>query len=467
MKKKAKVVAIDDLIPQSKLDDWILHKRNVLFIGRHGVGKTAMIKAAFKRAGLRTLYLSGATLDPWIDFVGIPTKSRSEKTGKEVIKLIRPEYIEAKDPQAIFVDEYNRSHKKVRNAIMELCQFKTINGQKISSDLRVVWAAVNPDANESEYDVEQMDPAQQDRFHVQVEVPFKCSKDYFVNKFGEAGGRAVDYWNKLDDKIREKVSPRRLDYVMEHYKLSLDIRDCLPIEANPSKFLSILTGKGYMDLLKLLEGDPIDTENFFADETNYVTHIADVMSDKKYFPLLKSMPEEKISALLENPMYKRSVMLYIKSEFKQGEGLIFQAILQSIVDAGINKALVEWCKKMISLRLRALDKRSKKIVSRAKYKIKTTSYKSSGFGPPPKVPKVASGYNSKTVLLSVASKALSYAKKEFTIKDVAAEYIQQLNRHVGKQTIIKKVTSLTPFMYKKHKIKIKNTVLAGVWKVSK
>ena len=49
---------------------------NVLITGAHGVGKTSIIKQVFEDNGLvlneSWLYFSGSTLDPWVDFIGIP-----------------------------------------------------------------------------------------------------------------------------------------------------------------------------------------------------------------------------------------------------------------------------------------------------------------------------------------------------------------------------------------------------------
>jgi len=51
-----------------KLDNWIKYNQNVLMIGKHGVGKTALIKKAFERNGLKWRYFSAATMDPWTEF---------------------------------------------------------------------------------------------------------------------------------------------------------------------------------------------------------------------------------------------------------------------------------------------------------------------------------------------------------------------------------------------------------------
>ena len=202
------------MITDAKLKFWIDNNLNVLFVGEHGVGKTARVKEAFNQAGLKWLYFSASTLDPWVDFIGIPKEAQDEK-GNKYIELIRPRPFAEDEVEAIFLDEFNRSPKKVRNAVMELLQFKSINGKKFNN-LRIVWAAINPDdvkiegSDDFEYDVEKLDPAQKDRFEVHVDVPFKPDKGYFIKKFGEdICENAIDWWNDLDQKSRRNVSPSR------------------------------------------------------------------------------------------------------------------------------------------------------------------------------------------------------------------------------------------------------------------
>lgn len=128
------------------------NKMNILLKGAHGVGKTAMVKAAFDAAGLKWKYYSAATMDPWVDFIGVP-KEKVDEHGNAYLDLVRPRDLAADDVEAIFFDELNRAPKKVRNAVMELIQFKSINGKKFNN-LKIVWAAINPDDEDGTYDVE-------------------------------------------------------------------------------------------------------------------------------------------------------------------------------------------------------------------------------------------------------------------------------------------------------------------------
>jgi hypothetical protein len=65
---------------------------NVLLSGPHGIGKTAIIKEVFNNAFgeyyKNWRYFSASTLDPWVDFIGIP-KNYTRPDGKEVLVLFR------------------------------------------------------------------------------------------------------------------------------------------------------------------------------------------------------------------------------------------------------------------------------------------------------------------------------------------------------------------------------------------
>ncbi|MBI1973034.1 hypothetical protein HYS50_03445 [Candidatus Woesearchaeota archaeon] len=218
-------------ISNAKLDFWIKNHFNVLFTGRHGVGKTAIVKEAFERNNLHWKYFSAATMDPWVDFIGIP-KEQKDENGEPYLDLVRPKDLRDDSIDAIFVDELNRSHKKVRNAVMELIQFKSINGRPFKN-LKIVWAAVNPDDDtEVEYDVEKLDPAQADRFQIHITIPYKPDKPYFKRNFPEYADKAIAWWNQLSEKAQKEISPRRLDYALQVYQAKGDIRDVLPASAN-------------------------------------------------------------------------------------------------------------------------------------------------------------------------------------------------------------------------------------------
>ena len=330
---------------ENKLDFWIQNNYNVLFKGKHGVGKTTMIIDAFDRNKLKWKYFSASTLDPWVDVVGVP-RAKKREDGSTVLELVRPEEFENDEIEAIFFDEYNRSHKKVRNAVMELIQFKSINGKKFNN-LRVIWAAVNPDDDDTEeYDVEKIDPAQLDRFHVHIDVPYKPNLSYFSNKFGkELAEAGCSWWQELPKEMKNAISPRRLDYALEMYKSKGDLRDVLPSKSNINKLLiTIEEGPIKKQLDKLLKAkDTEKTKAFLAKENNYaaaINYITKTAKYKEYF--LPLLPEEKISSLIAS---NKTLQKY----FAEKSGIIdvYEKVISEIVKANQNKQLVRNLKKYL------------------------------------------------------------------------------------------------------------------------
>ena len=199
---------------------------NVLLTGGHGVGKTAIIKEVFTDEfgdhDISWKYFSASTLDPWVDFIGIPKNYTNDK-GMEVFKIIPPEHFTGDEKiEALFFDEINRADEKTLNALMELIQFKSINGRKFPH-LKCVWAAENPhDDQEHEYSVKPLDPAQRDRFQIQLNVPYELNKKYFTSKYGN------DYYNISKnwwDKNKKVISPRKLDDMLNGHIKGFSLLD--------------------------------------------------------------------------------------------------------------------------------------------------------------------------------------------------------------------------------------------------
>jgi hypothetical protein len=214
--------------------------RNVLLIGAHGVGKTAMVRDEAMRQSLSLKYYSSSTLDPWSDLVGIPipvdVENGTRGTGKQ-LKFIRPADIENAD--IVFFDELNRSHPKVADAVLEIIQFHTINGVPLPR-LKMVWAAINPPGDI--YNVNELDPVLADRFHVHLPIPADPSVAYYTEKAGIAlhvAKALVTWWHRdLDDNLRQMISPRRLEYMGQNYSKKIELRCSLPYSVKaPLQFL--------------------------------------------------------------------------------------------------------------------------------------------------------------------------------------------------------------------------------------
>lgn len=292
------------MIDKKKLHHYLQHNLNVLLIGRHGVGKTQSVLEVFEEAGLKYKYFSASTLDPWIDFIGVPKEV--EVNGTKYLDLVRPKEFANDEVEAIFLDEYNRSRPQLRNAVMELIQFKSINGKKFKN-LRVVWAAINPeDDEELKFDVEPLDPAQKDRFPVHINVRYDADMTYFSDKYGKQGKGAVAWWRDLktdDTDFRKDVSPRRLEEAIKLFNLDCDLTDVIPKHTNISKLIKQINfGDHKEELYKFVKRNDTDGgKEFLRTQNNYDMSIKHIMEEQDlmdfFLPLIQ---EEKLASICDD-----------------------------------------------------------------------------------------------------------------------------------------------------------------------
>jgi len=515
-----------------KLKMYLKNNRNILFIGKHGTGKSTIVKNLWEAEGLNYRIFSAATMDPWVDFIGCPRPKVDEDTGEEYLDLVRPREFQNDEVEALFFDEFNRcltgdtkisladgsvkcikdlvgisyfyvysydiknkkieigkahsarvtrkdqkilkitldnglsvrctvdhpfltrsgkyknaedlvigdslmplyrkksnrikknkyivngyeevyhpeldtyeythvlldrcnlrhsiygeskgsfdefrfivsiefdghedvyditvdefhnfaleagvfvhnSHKKIRNAVMELIQFKSINGRHFEN-LRVVWAAINPENDEvQEYDVEAIDPAQKDRFHIHIYMPYKPNKTYFKFKFGdEISEAACSWWDTLqketikNPEIINRVSPRRLDYALEIHLENGLLDDVLPKESNPSKLRELLTQIPTISKLNdFMASKDRNAAKEFLDNENNLAHVTAEIIRRPgmidfFIPLL---PPERRNALISKETIVSTWALRDYQKYPE-----IRESLKQIKEAGTNRVL--------------------------------------------------------------------------------------------------------------------------------
>ena len=205
-KTKSKVAS---LLPNA--ETYIKNGQNILLIGLHGTGKTETIRELAESLGMKVKSYSCATLDPFTDLVGVPVP-RVGKDGKEHLVMIRP--IDIDEADIVFFDELNRARQEVLDAVLEIIQSKTINGEPLPN-LKCCIGAMNPP--NGEYKVEELDPALMDRFDAYIEFTPRPSVAWMAQHMPKEVAQALKAW--WDDHNKEKrdqyISPRRL------YKLGM------------------------------------------------------------------------------------------------------------------------------------------------------------------------------------------------------------------------------------------------------
>lgn len=197
---KSKVAS---LLPNA--DTYIKHNMNVMLIGLHGTGKTETVRQIAADMGYNVKSYSCSTLDPFTDLVGVPIPQ--EENGRTVLKMIRP--VDIDEAEIVFFDELNRARPEVQDAVLEIINNRTINGEPLPK-LKCCWAAINPP--NGDYNVDELDPALMDRFDAYIEFTPRPSVAYMSQTMPKEVAQALKSW--WDDHNREKrdtyVSPRRL-----------------------------------------------------------------------------------------------------------------------------------------------------------------------------------------------------------------------------------------------------------------
>jgi hypothetical protein len=200
--------------------------KNVMLIGPHGAGKTESVMQLVNAQGLKAKYYSCSTLDPYTDLVGVPVPKKDDD-GRDYLKMVRPREVD--EAEFIFFDEFNRADPKTLNAIFEIIQFGSINGEKLPN-LKACWAAMNP--VDEDYQVEEIDPALLDRFDVYIEILPKPSVTYMEQFLPKPVAHALHlWWNEHDRTIKSAnakkdnaklsyVSPRRLLKIGQMWEIS-------------------------------------------------------------------------------------------------------------------------------------------------------------------------------------------------------------------------------------------------------
>lgn len=226
--------------PIPKADQWLdqsiknhaAGKRgiNALLVGLHGTGKTTYVMERAAAKGLKVALFTCSILDPYTDFVGVPFQViTNEGTPSEsrYLEKVRPKAVDECD--LIFFDEINRAAPVVLNAMLEIIQFGTINGEKLPK-LIGCWAAMNPP--DAGYDVNPLDPALVDRFDTFYEVKAKPSVKFMSQSMRPEIAKAlVKWWEGMDRSKRDNtdyISPRRLEKIGIYYDAFGTFEEALP-----------------------------------------------------------------------------------------------------------------------------------------------------------------------------------------------------------------------------------------------
>ena len=156
-----------------------------LLIGRHVIGKSQSVKQWCDANGYDMVDLRLGQMSDAGDILGLPDFTTDAKGNKIATKFMRPSWLPTRPKTVIFLDEINRAHKDIMQAIFQLVLDKRIHEYVLPEDCYIV-AAANPNTEEYEtFDFIFTEKALQDRF---VHIKLEPSKDEFFEYFRNAKG---------------------------------------------------------------------------------------------------------------------------------------------------------------------------------------------------------------------------------------------------------------------------------------
>ncbi len=138
--------------------------QNLLLVGKHGIGKSEIIKQQYSQMGLSVeSFFLGQMSDPG-DLIGLMHKD--EQTGCSV--FLPPYWWPlGEKPIVLFLDELNRARPEILQAIYDLALNRRLAGKSLPPGSRVV-AAIN---HGEEYQLTDLDPALVSRFNLYEFAP--------------------------------------------------------------------------------------------------------------------------------------------------------------------------------------------------------------------------------------------------------------------------------------------------------
>ena len=212
----------------------IIESKNVpLIIGESGIGKTSLARElAFNRNS--ELITIDANLLKEGEIGGLPIVKDGVTIYATHHKLSEINRILNKDNNQrviLFIDELNRCDHAVSQELMNLILNREINGYRLDDRVDVI-AAMNPSNRDSgfedsEYEVVDMDPAQQDRFvWVELDSDFKEWIKWGMSKRGNINNVVIEFLSSFPQYLHQpynresiKPTPRSWERISKAYDI--------------------------------------------------------------------------------------------------------------------------------------------------------------------------------------------------------------------------------------------------------
>lgn len=313
-----------------------------LLIGESGIGKTALIKKLCSKKEYYNIVIDGNMLKEG-EIGGLPTveEYRAYIDGKEErrkrtvyavhTKLQEIDRALSEKPERtilLFIDEINRCEHTVQQELMNIILNREINGYRLPENVFVA-AAMNPSNkyekySGSDYQVVDMDPAQEDRFvWIELEAEVKTWLGWGVEE-GNIHRDVLNFISSFPEYLHTpysnemvKATPRSWERVSNSYKVYLKKKNRVPSRI----LLNIIRGN---------VGGSIAQEfyNFIENSKNPLITPEDLFNETSISEEMKARVKKESHSRLY--MTAKNILHYIKdSEDKKDKVRLFSGFIQN------------------------------------------------------------------------------------------------------------------------------------------
>jgi alkaline phosphatase D len=203
----------------------------VLLRGRHGIGKSQVVYQLAANAGMPVVERRASQMTEG-DLVGLPSIEGNRTTFNP------PDWfkIACEEPVVLFLDEVDRATLEVRQGIFELTDSRKLNGHTLHPDT-LIFAAINGGEHGESYQVNEMDPAELDRWSVWDVEP--TTEDWLNWGKENVDSLVWDFINQNRDHLEHSadIEPNKRYPSRRSWKRLNDVlADADQLEAGPAMF---------------------------------------------------------------------------------------------------------------------------------------------------------------------------------------------------------------------------------------